>query len=144
MVSASQNVHSGNSHEILLVSVSWRNVLDLDSDFLWAWRLRHGGGLGSLHDLHVRPGGQMIGEGIACGVDALRRLIDRHASNRRKPSLNGPSSRPGIANDFAWAGQFPGNPKHQRFPIFVQGRWTHGGETDVAGVNDVLAPAGDW
>ena len=26
----------------------------------------------------------------------------------------------------------------------LQGRWTYGGETDVAGVNVVLPPAGDW
>lgn len=117
-------------HEGLLLSVSWRDVLDLDRNLLWAGRLRLVGGLGRLHDLHVRLDGQMIGKGIACRVDAMRGVIDRRASDGCKPSLDWPGTCPGVARDSVGAGQLAVKTRHQHCSNHVarQGdlRWGDG------------------
>jgi hypothetical protein len=125
------------------VSSSRRNIFRLGGDFLWARRLRLVGALGSLHNLHVRPDGQMIGKGIACWVGAMRGMIDRSACDRCKSSLDGPGICIGFADVLVGADQLAAEKRRQHCPQRVQGRGTYGGETDVAGVNAVLAPAGD-
>ncbi len=137
------NPHLGNGNQSLRMRSSRRDVLDLDGSLLWARSLRLVGGLGRLHDLHVRLDGQMIGESVACGIDAMRSLIDRRAGDGCKSSLDRPTTCPGVTYDFVGAGQLPVKTRHQRYPGHNQGRRTYGGETDVAGVNAVLPPAGD-
>ena len=103
----------GNSDGILLVSPSWRDVLDLKGDLLWAGCPRLDRGLDSLHDLHVRLDGQMIGKRITRRIDVMRRMVDRGISDGCKASLNWPSTCPSVPNHLIRASQFPVTSSHQ-------------------------------
>jgi hypothetical protein len=117
------------SHKGLLGSASRRDVLGLERSLLWAGRLRFAGRLSRLHDLHIRLDRQLVSKGIACRVDPMRRVIARRAGDGREPSLDWPSTCSDVAQHLVGADQLRG---------------TYGGETDVAGVNAKLPPAGDW
>jgi hypothetical protein len=94
--------------------------------------------------LHVRFDRQLVSKSIACRVDPMRREIARCAGDGRKPSLDWPSTRSGIAQHLVGAGELTMKTNSQHRGGTVHGRWTYGGETDVAGVNAKLPPAGDW
>jgi hypothetical protein len=97
------NLQLGYSHKIFLLGVSRRDVLRLDARLLWARRLCLACGLGSLHDLHVRLDGQMIGKGVTCCVVAMWRMIDRRTSDGRESPLDWPCTCPSVAHDFVGA-----------------------------------------